>query len=188
MTALKSRKKRATCHPGKVDKGRGLCGACYDKVLKRENRAYAKRQIENTARWKSANRERTRELDRKSRNRPGVQRNKTLAKYGISEADYQRRHEVQGGKCLLCRRPPPKGKRLVVDHDHATGKVRGLLCKRCNTGLGFFHDSPSLAIRMALYLLPESSFYGDGPSILSTLDVPPEIPPLHPGRTWERLQ
>ena len=59
--------------------------------------------------------------------------------YKITPADYNKMLNEQGGKCAICGAIPPFGKykRLVVDHDHETGKVRGLLCPRCNAGLGF---------------------------------------------------
>lgn len=61
-----------------------------------------------------------------------------LRHYGIDEAEYQRMLEAQGGVCAVCGRPPRHRnsagvtQRLHVDHDHATGKVRGLLCLTCN--------------------------------------------------------
>lgn len=53
--------------------------------------------------------------------------------------------EVSGNRCSICGDPPdPNGKRaasrLHVDHDHVTGKVRGLLCLSCNAGIGYFKD------------------------------------------------
>ncbi len=60
-------------------------------------------------------------------------------------------HEVQEGLCAICKNPETslgstkiKAKRLAVDHDHITGKIRGLLCQRCNCGLGSFKDNPDL--------------------------------------------
>jgi len=54
--------------------------------------------------------------------------------------------EKQGGVCAVCKRPETARnqygiKRLAVDHDHETGKVRGLLCSKCNTGLGALDDN-----------------------------------------------
>lgn len=56
---------------------------------------------------------------------------------------------TQSGKCLICNEIP---KRLVVDHCHTSGKVRGLLCDHCNTGLGRFKDSPELLMAAIRYL------------------------------------
>lgn len=63
------------------------------------------------------------------------------AKYGISMADYERMDAEQGGVCAICKREQMQQTRngtkpLHVDHCHTTGKVRGLLCKECNTALG----------------------------------------------------
>jgi hypothetical protein len=53
---------------------------------------------------------------------------------GVTDADYDRMLNEQGGGCAICGNPP-KSRRLHVDHDHKTGKVRGLLCFRCNRAL-----------------------------------------------------
>lgn len=66
----------------------------------------------------------------------------------------------QAGRCYICRiimrRPERKqGQDLdvvAVDHCHKTGKVRGLLCNRCNKGLGFFNDNPELLLKAVSYL------------------------------------
>jgi hypothetical protein len=53
---------------------------------------------------------------------------------GISDTDYAALLEAQEGGCAICGNSP-KTRRLSVDHDHATGRVRGLLCHRCNRAL-----------------------------------------------------
>jgi hypothetical protein len=53
---------------------------------------------------------------------------------GVTDEEYARLLAAQGGHCALCPNTP-KTRRLHVDHDHATGKVRGLLCHRCNRAL-----------------------------------------------------
>lgn len=73
-------------------------------------------------------------------------RKKLLKLYGITDADYQRMFAEQDGACAICgsketrvvydSEPP----RLVVDHNHITGKVRGLLCHQCNTRLSVVED------------------------------------------------
>jgi len=56
-------------------------------------------------------------------------------KFGITAEDYASLLAAQGGVCAICG-SPPNGRALAVDHDHATGAVRGLLCDGCNLGLG----------------------------------------------------
>lgn len=66
-------------------------------------------------------------------------------KYGISEEDLDKMHEEQGGSCAICSTELLyNGNGFTgasIDHDHATGKVRGLLCGHCNGALGKFKDN-----------------------------------------------
>jgi hypothetical protein len=62
--------------------------------------------------------------------------------YGLSFEEYDWLLVRQEGSCAICQTQIPvgPGKRFVVDHNSATGQVRGLLCSRCNTALGLFQD------------------------------------------------
>lgn len=77
-----------------------------------------------------------------------------LRQYGLSSADYAARLEIQKGVCAICVGAAPSWTRLSVDHVHDTNPVivRGLLCKQCNVGIGFFKDSPKLLFSAADYL------------------------------------
>lgn len=57
--------------------------------------------------------------------------------YGITLEQYEQKLAEQGGGCAICRREPLGKKPLHVDHNHATGAVRDLLCRRCNSLVGF---------------------------------------------------
>ena len=57
-------------------------------------------------------------------------------------------------RCAICGDPPKADKRLSLDHDHATGLDRGLLCQPCNIGLGQFRDDPHRLLSAVVYLLP----------------------------------
>lgn len=59
-------------------------------------------------------------------------------------------HRQQKGRCAICDRVLDS--RPHLDHDHATGAIRGLLCASCNLGLGFFRDSHALLVGAAYYL------------------------------------
>lgn len=73
--------------------------------------------------------------------------------YGIDAEEYDRIFRVQDGRCAICRNRPASI-RFAVDHDHQTGAVRGILCKRCNHDLlGGSHDSVDLLWRALEYLL-----------------------------------
>jgi len=81
--------------------------------------------------------------------------------YGITLAEYDTMLEQQGGCCKVCGTTDSGGKgRFHVDHNHTTGKVRGLLCNGCNIGIGHLKDSPDVLLKAAAYLL-EQGYYGD---------------------------
>lgn len=85
--------------------------------------------------------------------------------FGITLADYRERLVAQGGVCAVCGEPPTvalgvpsrrQGRavrpRLVVDHNHETGEIRGLLCTPCNRGIGFLGDTIDGVRRALAYL------------------------------------
>lgn len=74
------------------------------------------------------------------------------SKYGFTEKSYQEFLDNHKRKCALCS----SDKDLVIDHDHATGDVRGLLCSHCNKGLGYFKDNKEALMKGVKYL--EGSF------------------------------
>lgn len=77
--------------------------------------------------------------------------NKLRSYFGMTIADYDALLKAQDGKCRICRTPPIKS-RLCVDHCHVTGKVRGLLCRRCNSAIGLFQESAQIVREAAKYL------------------------------------
>jgi Recombination endonuclease VII len=70
-------------------------------------------------------------------------------KYGISREQFDQMIVAQGGLCQICE---VELTRPHVDHDHFTGKIRGILCRYCNQALGFFRDSPQILRKAADYL------------------------------------
>ncbi|AOE44479.1 endonuclease VII [Gordonia phage Strosahl] len=73
--------------------------------------------------------------------------------YGITSEQYLQIYEAQGGVCYICQRARGLKKKLSVDHCHATGMVRGLLCQKCNRDiLGHLRDDPEAAQRIIDYL------------------------------------
>lgn len=86
-------------------------------------------------------------------------RGRLQSRFGMTEDDYEALLRAQAGTCAVCRRPETapdrradRTKALAVDHDHATGEVRGLLCGRCNNAIGLMRDDPALLSRAAEYL------------------------------------
>lgn len=75
-----------------------------------------------------------------------------LTRYGISTEQYAEMLVRQDGLCKICGQPRTEKFALSVDHDHASGKIRGLLCGNCNFILGHAKDNPSLLRKAAEYL------------------------------------
>lgn len=84
-------------------------------------------------------------------------------KYDITEAEYFALREIFGDRCGICSRPEQtvhgatgKPRPLAVDHCHTTGKIRGLLCSKCNMALGLLGDTAEAAKRAVEYLEKEN--------------------------------
>lgn len=116
-----------------------------DKINERRRQRYAE-DAEFRESAKAASRRRDKEAKRDARLR---------ADFGISAAKYDELLRQQSGCCAICRRPNfgQSGRRMHVDHCHETGKVRGILCSTCNTGLGQFDDNINYLDRAIEYLL-----------------------------------
>lgn len=124
-----------------------------------KHRAYAKK-------WREANKEHLRAYWRKrypkkkavsaawyARNKDYWRSSRLLKLYNITVEEFARLEVEQGGVCAICQKPETtKIRRLSIDHDHTTGRVRALLCGYCNKGIGHFKESPALLARAIEYL------------------------------------
>jgi hypothetical protein len=108
------RARQATCHPERKHRAHGLCARCYQR------------------RWANGRPHHRKEIYR---------RWELKALYGLSEADYHALIALKQGCCHLCG---IKTEKLNVDHNHHTGKVRGMLCMRCNIALGWYEEVNAL--------------------------------------------
>ncbi len=98
----------------------------------------------STAAWSKKNPEK---MSRKYRRRGWKK------KFGLTEQGYNTLYEVQCGKCAICQRHQDELPRVLsVDHCHVTGRVRGLLCARCNSLLGMACDRQKVLRSAILYL------------------------------------
>ena len=148
-------------------KYRGECKECQ-KLWRQENKditakagiLYRIRHADDIKKKREAyrsnpeNREKNRVYAREYQKRkPEIQRIRLLAKYGITLEDYNILLANQNGCCAICG-TVKNGKRMnfVIDHNHETGKVRGLLCTQCNAGIGNFKENLLSLSKAAEYL------------------------------------
>jgi len=112
------------------------------RTLNAEKRKESKRRYLSNPENLEKSRAYAREYAKKNPNR---QRVRLLAKYGLDEEGYDTLLQKQDGGCAICG-AKENGKKMnfVIDHDHKTGKVRGLLCTQCNAGLGNFGETLSV--------------------------------------------
>jgi Recombination endonuclease VII len=143
---------------GTRDGLRGDCKTCFAKRARAHYLANAEREIARVKQWQQANPERVRAVQRKRRMRP----NSKLAdrashlkrKYGMTLKQYEEMLEAQEGGCAICGRPPRPDVALHIDHEHTSGRIRGLLCFSCNAALGYFGDDGDRLVSAAAYLGP----------------------------------
>ena len=112
--------------------------------IKRRQQQNASRKV-CTQREKENNPEGLKEKRRRWGHTPSAKKSahkRVLKRYGMTPEQYDILLLAQGGVCPICGRPLPSP--ADVDHDHRTGKVRGLLCTRCNLALGLVHDDAKL--------------------------------------------
>jgi hypothetical protein len=76
-----------------------------------------------------------------------------MRRAGLDLADYERLLQEQKGMCAICGRIEPGGRNLAIDHDHATGAIRGLLCLACNLMLGYVRDQVAVLEKAIAYLM-----------------------------------
>jgi hypothetical protein len=93
----------------------------------------------------------------RDKNRETLAAKERERKFGISHAEYAELHQRQGGVCAICKKPETatrngKVKSLAVDHCHSTGRIRGLLCADCNTGIGKLREDRNIFLAAIQYL------------------------------------
>src|SRR5262245_30768892 len=99
---------------------------------------------------KACNAERIREWRRRNPAKEAARRRRRLLRslYKLTQSEYERMVREQRGRCACCGR----ARSLVVDHDHETGRVRGLLCTPCNSAIGSLGDTAAGLLRALAYL------------------------------------
>jgi len=138
----------------------GFCSKCYH-VKNAENQRLAVKtwKAKNpekakaiTKAWRDANSDKVSAYYKKyNKKRWSGIVGKAALRSGLTAQEYEDMFVSQKGVCAICRLKDSK-QRLAVDHNHKTGKIRGLLCGKCNKGLGLFDDAHILLTKASQYL------------------------------------
>jgi hypothetical protein len=165
MTSHYCRALPGICHSCKnpARPGRTRCAECAEKERIRGikyRQAHPEDVKASWARYRASNKAamRARTAAWREANSEKVGK-KHLARYGIEPEHYEVVNNARRyGFCAICGRPASDSahKCLDVDHSHITGNIRGLLCHKCNMGLGCFDDSPKILLAAVDYLRARS--------------------------------
>lgn len=161
---------------------KGLCHRCYERQRYKQNperankinlKSYLKNKVKAQAtqrKWREKNKERIAAANKiyaeknrekllayqkqyRKKNHTVLHEKSVVRKYKVSSEEYQAILKLQKGLCAICGNPPEgKKTKLCVDHNHDSGKVRGLLCSKCNLAIGLFEDDIT-TLRLALNYL-----------------------------------
>jgi len=151
-----SQRKKAYNETNK-EKARQRHKAWYEankEQVKQQSRAYRQTNREKVNAYQHNNLERFRERRREwDKNHPEVKRAYWIThNYNITIDEWNGLYERQKGLCAICSEVLIIGRKTVVDHCHDTNKVRGILCRKCNTGIGMLSDNPDTVLRAYEYL------------------------------------
>jgi hypothetical protein len=107
--------------------GVSACRECIRISTKKHYWSNREKRLANQSEWRKRNPDKVKHFAE----------NKRLRTYGLTRESHLEMLKSQGFSCAICKEPQSSNKRkLHIDHDHETGNVRGLLCSRCNTGIG----------------------------------------------------
>lgn len=141
--------------------------AAYDRERYLRNKPVIVARVKT---WQEANKDKVRTYEQRSKekrrpldrayNKDYMARNKARTAdvrrqrlYGVTSAQVEAMLQEQDGRCAICNRHQSEcSGTFHVDHSHRTGQAHRVLCRNCNTGLGFFNDSPELLRWAATYL------------------------------------
>lgn len=132
----------------------GLTYWCKD-CRNQHNREYLKANPEKAKEHNDKWKERRKEYYKRPENAKKLRNSHLKRNFNITVEDYEKMFEDQNGVCAICGKPEicDRNDNLCIDHDHVTGKIRGLLCNKCNRALGYFLDDPKIILSAYNYLI-----------------------------------
>lgn len=132
------------------------CVACYRKYCSDYRKSKRAKLREHSLKWVNTNKEKARLINDRYRLSPegyANRRNRQLINlYGINASQWIELFNKQNRCCAICFTDKPHGRNWHTDHDHVSGRVRGILCYRCNNGLGLFKDNTANLKQACVYL------------------------------------
>jgi hypothetical protein len=171
--------------PSQVKNGRGWCRSCHNEHRWRKRDGISHPRLTDVCLFCGVDISTLRthakycssrcSMNSFRRRNPGRRREALLLAHGISVEQFSMLFEKQNRRCAACGSTTPRSwSTWQVDHCHMTGSVRGILCGRCNTGIGLFQDSSHILRNATSYLLkpmtPQSSSMGGPDPVEVTID------------------
>jgi hypothetical protein len=128
------------------------CRSCHRAACRADYVANREKRLAHQREWHWANRDHVRAYDKA--NRQKIEERRRFTRYGITPEEHADLVERQLGSCAICGADcaDSSTRSLHIDHDHQTGRVRGLLCSNCNRGLGHLQDAPGILAVAIAYL------------------------------------
>lgn len=123
----------------------------YSEKARTQKKEYNRKNFERISKTRKAYREKNAKKIKEYFNSDKRRNSVYLREYGITIEEYNKLFSKQNGVCAICGQES-KNKRLHIDHNHGSGKVRGLLCNGCNRALGWFGDNISILKSAIQYL------------------------------------
>lgn len=129
------------------------CVICKQDFLAKQSNSRACSKTCQKKVWYAEHREEEKaRVDAYDKENPLKRKGIKLKRYGLTVEEYYKLYTQQNNVCKICKRPCATGRELSVDHCHKTGKVRGLLCSKCNSALGGFEDNIEVILVAIEYL------------------------------------
>lgn len=133
------------------------CKKCHKNICTEWSRNNKEKVDQSRYKWrgKPGSREKEREASKRwQREHPQessrIRLRAQVKLYGLTLEQYEQMEKQQNGCCAICQKVPDR--RLDIDHNHTTGKVRSLLCSNCNTSVGLLQEDSNLAMKLVEYL------------------------------------
>jgi len=135
------------------------CKSCHKEYVAKHYQENKETYLEKADNWKTTNPQKRKDVANKyARSNPEKQRNNTLKRqYGITLEEFNKKVLLQENKCIICDATFKNLRDACMDHCHKSKKVRDVLCRTCNSGLGHFKDSIQNLKSAIQYLIKHQS-------------------------------